>query len=148
MPRLPKLAYLQQSMVLRNVWTNDPWIFGYLSMADQRALHDFFLPSRELAEAELLAHRRLVTRQQPPHRAGKAINRLHMLSHPDGQCPHLPARKSTSPRRKRQPQVVIRPVLRPEPDTKKLGMAVWRIARKIGEEESGKTSDQQQPGDD
>ncbi|OMC15983.1 hypothetical protein A5735_01335 [Mycolicibacter heraklionensis] len=51
--------------------------FGLLRWHEQRALHDYFLPSKKLSDVALLAHRHQVTIEQPslPQRAGRALAR-------------------------------------------------------------------------
>jgi hypothetical protein len=75
MPRLTNARYIAIHELLKRVWQENPPTFGYLSPEEQWLLHDYFRPSENLTETELIAHRREITAERPslPHQAGRAL---------------------------------------------------------------------------
>lgn len=118
MPRLTDSDYLLAHHFLKDAWEiHDGIAFGLLLWHEQRALHDYFLPTKKLDSAHLLMHRREVTRAHPslPHRAGKALVRCRGNVAEFDRRPPVPyVRKRGRPERSMQHRIVVRAVARPE----------------------------------
>lgn len=70
MPRLTNQRYLDLALM----WRTDDFTYGTLSPNEQWDLHAYFVPYKSLTEAELLEHRKRISKEQPslPQRAGRA----------------------------------------------------------------------------
>jgi hypothetical protein len=64
MPRLTNSDYLFICRHLHDVWTEHRGGFSLISTRDQRYLHDYFRPSEQLTDSQLLSHRRAVSSKQ------------------------------------------------------------------------------------
>jgi hypothetical protein len=53
MPRLSSIQYTKRHLLLKHAWLHNRRIFARLSFSEQRALHDFYYPARDLTPAEL-----------------------------------------------------------------------------------------------
>lgn len=75
MSRLTNHHFIQTHHQLRRLWLHANYVYGHLTATEQWRLHDFFQPSMDLTAAELLAHRRRITAEQPnlPAQAGRAL---------------------------------------------------------------------------
>jgi hypothetical protein len=78
MPHLPDSYYFQHYVALRDEWLRGAFAFTVLTPTEQIAVHNYYEPSLELSDAQLRAHRKRVTLEQPslPHRAGRAYARI------------------------------------------------------------------------
>ena len=78
MPRLTNVDYLNTYRYLSEVWLHDRRLFANLGTREQWYLHDYFQPSKEWSDEELLAHRTAISKQHPslPHQAGRALKRF------------------------------------------------------------------------
>ena len=106
--------------------------FGSLTPGDQRALHDYFQPSKDLPPEVRLAHRATVTAARPslPHQAGRALSKLR--NPPDALPVHRQSGgqiRAVTSGRGRQRNITVRAVLRPEIDYPKLARALLMLAR-------------------
>lgn len=74
MPRLTNQRYLDINHDLALMWRTDEFTYGTLSPNEQWDLHAYFVPYKSLSEAELIAHRKRISKEQPslPQRAGRA----------------------------------------------------------------------------
>jgi sigma54-dependent transcription regulator len=123
MPRRTTDHYLHTYHWLRSIWLTTNQVFGYLTYADQRTLHDYFCFAIELSEADLLAHRSAVTAEKPslPQRAGRVLAKLD----PDdarfavGTTRSAAVHTSKSGRR-----IVVRGIAKPQVDYKRLSKAL------------------------
>jgi hypothetical protein len=132
MPRLTDRHYLKVHKQLKQYWCHLDIVYGYLTSTEQWQLHDYFQPSKDLSETELLQHRRGISNQRPnlPHQAGRALAKLQTrAAHHALQRVRLagqPAGKKTSS--KRHPGVRVLAVVKPEPDLERLARALWLSA--------------------
>jgi hypothetical protein len=122
MSRLSNTAYLRFRAYLHAVWESRRPAFSLISTADQYDLHQYFRPSEDLTPAEQLEHRRVVSREQPslPQRAGRAL------------------RHFASPKPLHQQwhgRITLYPLLRPQPDLKRLSWALLGGARRQRQQE-------------
>ncbi len=79
MPRLTNADYLNQRKKLRADWFNHGGsAFSRIPSRQQLELHDYFAITQPLFEAEVLAHRKTISREQPslPQRAGRAYRQV------------------------------------------------------------------------
>lgn len=120
MPRLTNLHYLAIHTVLRRYWLTDKADFGYLTLNDQSALHDFYRPADNLTDAALITHRKTITAQQPslPSRAGKAVGAFSAVVSAEVE----PPARITVTEHKRT--LSVRAVRRPQPDLAKFHAAL------------------------
>ena len=77
-PRLSNTQFLQAHRDLQRLWQHDRAAFAELTSAEQWQLHDFFRPSKDLTDEQLLNHRRVISQTRPslPQQAGRALHRL------------------------------------------------------------------------
>ncbi len=135
--RLTDTTYLKQQAAVRKLWLQDETLFSRTTPSDQRAIHDFYQPSRNATNAELLKHRHIVTAVHPslPSRASKALRRLDA----GRRSTPAPPNGSTRPRAKVPiggRNIRVRVILRPEPDVAKLARVFMGIARQITDEDT------------
>lgn len=78
MPRLSTARYLDLHHRLRRLWGTDAGAFADFAYSEQTALHQFFVPSRDLGDDEMVRYREKVTARFPslPQRAGRALRSL------------------------------------------------------------------------
>jgi hypothetical protein len=127
MPRLTDHGYLEIQHWLGQIWRDHPQIFSLMSPAEQRRVHDYFMPSQEVTLEELLAHRQRVSTEQPslPQCAGRALRKLREAI--EAQPAPASALVPTSKR-----QVVVRAVARPTIDGNVISRALLRAAEDLG----------------
>jgi hypothetical protein len=117
MPRLTANDYLRTHDRLRKLWLQDEGVFAELSPTDQWLLHDFFMPSRERSDLELLMYRESVTTERPslPHQAGRALSRFWESTARVGMHRVARAKAPTSAGRVRQAdrKLVVKALARP-----------------------------------
>lgn len=113
-------------------------MFGFLGHQERMYLHDYFVPSKDLTDAELLAHRKAVTAQRPslPQCAGRALRHLRVALEAPAAV-QVPAR-SGHPAGKRR--IVVRAIARPEIDQDRMVQALLKAARDLVDEDHGKTA--------
>lgn len=129
MPKLTNDEYIARHEKLHWIWGEAQSLFTYLTYQQQRDLHDYFVPTKELTRDELLAYRKRITRSDPslPQRAGRAFQ---AILHPELQ-PQPPS----SPPDKKGRVITIRPLARPEIDAEKLAFALLSYVEKLSPEE-------------
>lgn len=132
MPRLSSNDYIQIHYRLRHIWLNDKTLFTELSPNDQWHLHDFFVPAKDLTNADLLLHRTIITQQHPslPHQAGRALNRFWGTTARVG-LRRVAQAKAPATHKRIRPQdrrLIIKPLVRPEIDAHKLARAIINLA--------------------
>lgn len=135
MPRITNQQYINIHRTLRQLWEDDFRHFEKLSGNDQLTLHQYFAPSKELSDDELLAHRQAVTLEEPslPNQAGKTWARLQRIiagqeaAYTYAPARHQPSRVPAGSRGKRH-NIIVTSVLRPEPDVRKIAEALIKIA--------------------
>jgi hypothetical protein len=127
MSRLTDTDYLEAHHYLKDAWkVHDGVAFGLLLWREQRALHDYFAPTKKLTDEALLAHRHQVTTEHPslPHRAGKALTRCRLNVAEFNARPPVPYVRS--PGRKVEHRIVVHGVARPDFDGKALAkLVIW-----------------------
>jgi hypothetical protein len=132
MPRLTPKQYLKAHDQLRRFWLHNDMVFGALSSAEQYQIHDYFQPSKDLSDLELLAHRDRITKERPslPHQAGRALAKLRdaaaVLSVRRLRMAKAPA--GAKVRRQGNRHLTVRAVVKPEPDMQKLARALVMLA--------------------
>lgn len=131
MSRLSNNEYCVQHQFLRWAWLNEQGAYAYLSHNAQRQIHDYYQPSKELTDDELIAHRRQISERQPnlPAAAGKAARQLFYIAKTQRQPPPIP-RSHPDPR-----EITVRAVVRPEIDLKQLSRALIELAKHLANQE-------------
>ena len=133
MPRLSTTKFLDHYRTLRYLWLNAPGAFASLTHQEQRLLHDFFQPSEDLAEWQLIEHRRQVTLVHPslPHSAGRVFKKLQPLH--DNHTVGKSHRAARIPRQKVRSDngtaIRVRAIVRPQPDARLMWRALLILAR-------------------
>jgi hypothetical protein len=142
-PRLTNKQFLEEHHRLALAYESEPLIFGSVTPAEQWALHDFFVPTKDLSNDELLAHRKAITKQQSslPNRAGKAYAFLaseyqRLLALVD-QLEAEPAVMSVVPAGPLHRQIWVRGALQLEVDAGKIAQVIISLAR---EQQKGETA--------
>jgi hypothetical protein len=143
MSRLTARQYLKAHDQLRRLWLRDPALFAEISPTDQWLLHDFFKPDRDLTDLELLGHRDVITQQRPslPHQAGRSLNRfwdatarVAVKRVARAKAPAAPAERV----RQADRQLVVKSLVKPEIDVKKLARAfLWLAEQRARERQQG-----------
>jgi hypothetical protein len=133
MPRLTDQSYLRIHHQLRRFWLNNYIGYADLSSMEQWSLHDYFQPSKDLTDAELLEHRAAITAERPslPARAGKAYHTLiPIVVHWAARLPAARARALQKPGRapRGNRHITVKSVVRPEIATKALARALIQMA--------------------
>lgn len=74
MPRLTIQLYLARHHDLKTAWIKAPQLFEVLAPRAYWDLHEYYQPTKDLTDQQLLGHRRWISRRDPslPQRAGKA----------------------------------------------------------------------------
>ena len=144
MPRQPDKQYLKIHKRLKRFWFKAQRVYSYLTSNEQWQLHDYYRPSEDLSEDQLITHRAEITKARPalPHQAARALEKLDAaaanwaLKAVRPREPALsPARRKGSGRRKHN--LVIRSIVRPKIDIKKLSRAIILLAEDMAREERG-----------
>jgi hypothetical protein len=118
--------------------------FLTLTYNQQRDLHDFYCPAKDLTDAELLAHRETITKQWPnlPQRAGKAYRKaeriyLEAMRIADGDEAIFTAYMRSKehhfvgkPDRKGR-RITLAPLARPDLDARAIAKAVLALANEL-----------------
>jgi hypothetical protein len=134
MPRLNHNDYTKRHHFLMKAWLEFPRIYSALSPRQQWDIHAYFQPSKELTDAQLREHRRSISASQPslPHRAGRAFV---VIDDTYQRAAALPDRKR-SPLSDHPVKDVVRtyPIMKPEPDSKRLAKAFIRLAQAMYDE--------------
>ncbi len=75
MPRLPPHQYLHRHHELRSLWLNTKMTFASVDASAQWHLHDYFQPSLDVRDQDLLGYKAVITLIHPslPHLAGRAF---------------------------------------------------------------------------
>jgi hypothetical protein len=120
MPRRTDQHYLQTHRQLRRLWEHAQSAYGHLSPTEQWLLHDYFQPSKDLTDLELLEHRAQISRERPalPQQAGKALAQLYEAAAQVAvRSVHL-SHQAKLPKYARQPhrQIQVYGVVNPEID--------------------------------
>jgi hypothetical protein len=137
MPRLSNKDYLATRLAFRDV---DAWLHA-LDLDDFIAVHRFFAPAKQFTDEEALAHRRAVTAKDPslPHRVGKILRKQpvkasvaeQQVAREVGAGAGAPVAVGSAGR---EQQLIVRGVLRPEIDLRKLAQIISLDMRKpVGE---------------
>jgi hypothetical protein len=111
-------------------WIQQEGRFGLLRPNQQWDVHDYYKPSHELSEAELLVHRQQISYERPglPARASRAFKVLIDPSRTTSTAGSV--QESTSGRR-----LTVRAVVRPEPNIEQLARALLNLAEQIADQE-------------
>jgi hypothetical protein len=122
MPRLTDTHYLdQRNKLLANWFDPNGNTFGRISSRQQLELHDYFAVTAQLIEADVLAHRLVISREKPSlsQRAGRAYRQIEpFLEHPIQQLVPAPTRGG---------HVVAHTVRRPHLDTGELSRIITKM---------------------
>jgi hypothetical protein len=138
MTRLIQLTYTAQHYQLKKEWSSEGGgAFIMLSPTEQWALHSYYEFTEQLSDAELLAHRIIISRAQPSlsQPAGKAFSRLRRFS---AHFPlYIKGRRHAPKRKKGAPtQLTILSQVHPEVDIAKLTDALIQLAREQADQRS------------
>jgi len=133
MSRSTNSKYLQTHHPLKRLWQHATSAYDRLTPTEQWQLHDYFRPSKDLTDAELLAHRAAISKERPtlPQQAGKALVKLQ------GAAAHVALRgvrmrkqpKAAKYARGKRGQIQVYGVVKPELDLKALARALLGIAQ-------------------
>jgi hypothetical protein len=144
MPRLSARKYLQASKRLRRYWYHQQMAYGYLTAAEQWQLHDFFKPTKDWTDDEVLAHRAEITTQRPslPHQAGRALAKIDEIAPQLAVIgvrrrhapPAKPARRTNV--RDQDRHITVRAVVKPEIDTERLAKVVIAMAEHLAKQKA------------
>jgi len=117
-PRLTRSQYFIRHGLLSHVWITHPAVFSLLSPTAQLELHRFFLPTVDIQEHELASYRDYINQREPSlaHKAGKHFKEF---TRPRPEVAEIITRRK---------QVVVRPIMNPEPDLRKLARAFLKLA--------------------
>lgn len=137
MPRLSDTQYLATRLALRDA---DAWLHR-LDLDDLLVVHRFFAPTKPFTDDEALAHRQVVTANDPslPHRSGKILRKQPVettaLEKEVARATDTAwAEPITIRRPGHEQRIVVRGVRRPEVDLRKLVRLIEQDMRKpVGE---------------
>lgn len=133
MSRLANEEYLYQRNRLRVSWfEHGGFAFARLNSQEQMDLHDYFAPSKDLSDEELIAHRVAIAEAFPslPQKAGKAYQEITAhLEQPKLPPTPLPNRAARRRPTRGPRHVIVRTVRRPEVDVYKLSRALLALAK-------------------
>lgn len=143
MPRLTHKSYIKRHHWLKRQWHHQGNLFTILSALHQQQVHAYFVPTKDLTDDQLVAHRRQVTEDQPslPQAASKlyvimANAYLDALDQADddpvkfGQAvtAHRQPDAATTTRT-RKGSITVTSLARPEPDEKGVIRVLLDMAR-------------------
>ncbi len=132
MPRLTDSEFLAIHRQLKVDWQQATGLYGYLSSREQWQLHGYFRPSEELSDADLLAHRIAISKEQPslPQRAGKAYRKLELVRASLARARNVAVTPSQPTQRtsRKVRHITVRAVVNPKPDLHKLAKALMAMA--------------------
>ena len=150
MPRISTMEYRASHHRLKESLTELPQAMMSLPANEQWLLHSFFVPTRDLSDQELNAHRKVISKEQPslPHKAGRALTHLNQncgvaMTAANGDPARMrqllvqmggtiaPISRST---RKGRRAIRVNSVLRAEPDATLVAQAVLSLTRRMREE--------------
>lgn len=128
MPRLSNRRYLAHCRFLRATWLKHDMLYGLLPINAQWDLHAFYKPDEELTDQQRLAHREHVTSERPalPARAGRSFNQIYR-SFEQARDRAMLRQPAHQPKR-RDRQIRVYGIARPEPDLKLLARALVQSA--------------------
>lgn len=124
--------YLAKRQRLFDAWEFRPGLFAELQTFEQRDLHRYFAPSRELYDDDALTYRREVTKLVPslPSQAGRAYVRFERVVAADltrrKDVSAQTVRAMGSPRPKRV--VTVRALAKPELNVQRLAKLLIDLA--------------------
>jgi hypothetical protein len=100
------------------MWTTHPQLFSLLSPTAQLELHRFFLPTVDIEEHELASYRDYINKceRSLAHKAGKHFKEF---TRPRPEVAEIITRSKS---------FELRPIMKPEPDLKKLARAFVNLA--------------------
>jgi hypothetical protein len=81
MPRVTSSLHYKRHLFLRTAWLNFPKLYALVPLHAQWQIHDFYQPSKELTETELIAHTKDLAKTNPAlvHQAGKHVRLLQKV---------------------------------------------------------------------
>ena len=126
MPRVTDQEHIARYRALHRVWLEHQGWFRYASAQSQWYLHDYYQPSLELTDEQVLAHRRDVRELRPAlaQQAGRAYVGL-LVGMFEGVHELGALTTVVSARGKRKPRrVCVSAVIRPMPDPEVIARAV------------------------
>jgi hypothetical protein len=117
-PRLTRSQYFIRHGLLSYLWETHRQLFSLLSSTAQLELHRFFLPTVDIQEHELASYRDYINEREPSlaHKAGKHFKEF---TRPRPEVEEIIMRGKP---------VVVRPIMKPEPDLQKLARAFVNLA--------------------
>jgi hypothetical protein len=115
MPRITPITYISRHHQLKQLWSEYPRWFSYLTPNDQMALHTYYLLTLDKTDEELLTHHSNVKIGDStlPQRAGRAYARLER-----GDRSKVRSTQTSSGR-----SISVRTLMRPTPDLHLLSKA-------------------------
>lgn len=134
MPRLTDHDYLRNYEFLRSHRTRGDRVFSLVKVSEQQALFSYYPFHERRARAELLEHRRLISRIYPslPHQAGRALKRLGFLRE-QPRTPLVAVKRRGRGQPKSSDRFELAFEVRPEPDVQQLALAFIELAKYLNE---------------
>lgn len=142
MPRLSNALYYERYLFLRTAWLEFQSLYTILPVSQQWELHAYYQPSKQLAKAELLEHRKRITGEQPslPAKAGKHFDQLYRcfrVAYAYAAGNELRFRNAIAQLTAQRPRSFkagehltwVTALARPEPDYRRLALAFLELAR-------------------
>jgi hypothetical protein len=132
-------VYLKTHKKLKRLWDHAQSVYAELDSSEQWDLHDYFQPTKDLRDDQLLEHRVAITAKHPnlPHQAGRALNKLDeraaVYALNRVRAKRAPA--GSKGKRQRVRNITVKAVVRPEIDLQKLSRALLMIAKDQMEKE-------------
>ena len=128
MPRLNNNTFIKRHLWLRRLWLEHQPRYGVLGPTEQWAIHDYYQPSHELSNTELLAHRAAISKERPalPAQASKAFK---VLIDPRTN----PNRSATFDTDERGRTLRLTGVVNPEIDVEKLARVLLEMAERLAD---------------
>lgn len=144
----PDQTFLYRHQFLHMVWVGLPSFLTTLTYNQQRALHDYYLPTQPLTDEQLLVHRAKMAKRWPAlaSMGGKAFRQLERTylevtraadGDPDRLRVLLRSRVhyTVGAPNKKGRRILVTGLARPEVDNKRFARAVVDLARQIAAEE-------------
>jgi hypothetical protein len=129
MPRLTDKQYLKYRKFLRRLWLQHKEAYSHLTPNQQWQIHEYFRPSEELTNEQLLEHRKDITIQHPslPHQVGRNIKEFGQILRSKSKS-RATVSKYTNKRGQTR-NIRVRSIVRPKIDTRRLARALIELDR-------------------
>jgi hypothetical protein len=146
MPRVTFNQYLDQRAFLRLTWEEFDQLYSLLPTHQQWQLHRYYQPLSKHTDEQLKQYRAHVSQVEPavPAQAGRLyakLNRVYETAIKEARARQQhsrPERSRPSGRKTRaaagSTRITVRAIARPEPDLKKLSLALLEVAKQRAQE--------------